>query len=96
MSNGTIVGVWNGPEFGGTYEMTGKETGSSFKVTSAYCTAFYSPAGCTYQNLANQKTTTYNFPYANLISGNTKITHTINETHRTIKFEYTIRKTSNY
>ncbi len=96
LAYGVILGVWNGPEFGGEYTLTNKGSGSSIEITSGYCTASLSPPTCAVQNLANKQSTTYRYPYSDLISGNTKIKHTINELFRTIVFDYTIRKTANY
>lgn len=96
LASGYIVGVWNGPEIGGEYTLTNKGAGSSIEIISGYCTAIYSPATCAIQDLVNKQSSIYRFPYDNLISGNTKIKHTINEAFRTLEFEYTIRKTANY
>ena len=96
LASGYILGVWNGPEIGGEYLITNKEIGSSIEIISGYCTAIFSPVTCAVQDLVNKQSTIYRHPFSNLISGNNKLKHTINEAFRTLEFEYTVRKTVNY
>ncbi len=95
---GRIWLVWDGYGIGsGIYQMIDNALGSSFTVSSSICTsAGSSPIICAAQNVLSNKSNTYNFPYDNLISGNTKISHNLTSALRSVRLDYTIRKTAKY
>lgn len=103
LAAGSVVGVWGGPEIGGEQSIRSDKPDpnstidpTSFRISSGYCTLGTLNPYCLYQDLLNRESKTYTWPYANLKSGNTSYSVSINEAFRTLNFKYTIRKVAIY
>jgi thiol-activated cytolysin len=103
LAAGTLYGVWNGPEIGGSQQIRSDRPDpnptidpTSFKISSGYCTLGALNPHCLVQDMLNRESRTFTWPYASLKSGNTAYSVSITEAFRTLEFNYTIRKVALY